>query len=248
MCPFVMHAMSVSCDRAGPGFDVTPDHQHKLLTDRIDSVRNTLQRKHWYIKAISKICCLPLAILALIAGVCAASDGDRKTVETVAVSVSASSAEVTLTAGSWADVKKLAAEHLDKIVIVDIWSTSCLPCMEEFPHLVELQKQHPEKILCISLNVDYAGIKTKPPETYRPRVEKFLKKQEAAFPNFLCTTDAETLFGELKLTSIPAVYVFEKGGQLAKRFDSSLLSDGEEEAFTYQEDIVPFVDKLLSGL
>ena len=59
--------------------------------------------------------------------------------------------------------------------------------------------------------------------------------------------EAEAVFGELKLVSIPAVYVYDREGKLAKRFDSSLLTDGEEEAFTYKDDINPFVDELLKS-
>lgn len=164
-----------------------------------------------------------------------------------AASPESAAAEVTLDTGTWKDVEAIVTKNRGKIVVVDIWSLSCLPCMEEFPNLVALQKKSPEEIVCVGFNVDYAGIKTKPPETYRPRVEKFLKKNAAAFPNILSSVEAEAVFGELKLVSIPAVYVYDREGKLAKRFDSSLLTDGEEEAFTYKDDINPFVDELLKS-
>ena len=58
---------------------------------------------------------------------------------------------VKLTAGTWKDVEALVAMSSGKIVVVDIWSTSCLPCITEFPHLVEMQKTHGDKVVCISL-------------------------------------------------------------------------------------------------
>ncbi|MBL8814964.1 MAG: TlpA family protein disulfide reductase [Planctomyces sp.] len=154
--------------------------------------------------------------------------------------------EVALTAGTWENVQEFVAKHPGKIVIVDIWSTSCLPCMTEFPGLVALKKAHPEDVVCISYNVDYSGIKSKPAETYRARVEKFLVKNEATFTNILSTQAADEVFEKLKLASIPAVYVYGRDGKLAKRFDESLLEDGEEEAFTYKKDINPFVEDLVS--
>jgi thiol-disulfide isomerase/thioredoxin len=154
--------------------------------------------------------------------------------------------DVKLTAGDWSDVKAMIRKHHGKIVVVDVWSTSCLPCMKEFPHLIELQKHHRENVVCVSLNVDYVGIRSRPAEHYRPRVEAFLKKSKSAIPNVLCTKAADELFQELDLTSIPAVYVFGRDGKQAKRFDSSLLEDGKEEAFTYKDDIKPFVEKLLA--
>ncbi len=156
--------------------------------------------------------------------------------------------EVTLTDGTWKDVEALIEKHRGKIVVVDIWSTSCLPCMTEFPKLVELQKAHPERLVCISFNVDFVGIKSKPVSYYRERVEKFLKKHKAGFTNILSNTEADRVFETLELSSIPAVYVFSTDGTLAKRFDDSLLEDGEEEAFTYKDDINPFIEDLMKKI
>lgn len=159
---------------------------------------------------------------------------------------SAAAAEMTLKGGTWTDVQDLIAAHPGKIVVVDVWSTACLPCMSEFPGLVALHSKYPKDVLCVSFNIDYVGIKSRPADTYRERVEKFLSKQKAVFPNFLCSKEADAVFAELKLTSIPAVYVFGRDGKLAKRFDDSLLEDGEEEAFTYKDDINPFVESLVN--
>lgn len=154
-------------------------------------------------------------------------------------------ATVSLKTGTWKDVQNYVEQHPGKVVIVDIWSTSCLPCMQEFPGLVELQEAHPDHVVAVSFNIDYAGIKSRPPEYYRERVEKFLTERKAAFRNYLCTTEAGDVLDDLKLNSIPAVYVFGKDGKLAKRFDDSLLEPGEEEAFTYKKDINPFVESLI---
>jgi thiol-disulfide isomerase/thioredoxin len=160
----------------------------------------------------------------------------------------AEDAKVTLTAGTWDNVLEQVKASKGRIVVVDIWSTSCLPCMTEFPNLVELKKTHGDKIACISFNVDYVGIKSKPPEFYRERVQAFLNKQKATFPNILCTIESDKVFEKLELSSIPAVYVFDAEGKEVKRFDDSLLEDGEEEAFTYKADINPFVKSLVDQL
>ena len=76
-------------------------------------------------------------------------------------------------------------------------------------------------------------------------MEKFLKKREASFPNFLCSVDSIEIFDQLDLNSIPAVLVFGKDGELGKRFDDTLLKPGKQEAFTYQHDINPFIAALL---
>ncbi|MCA9058465.1 MAG: TlpA family protein disulfide reductase, partial [Planctomycetaceae bacterium] len=147
--------------------------------------------------------------------------------------------------GTWQDVEAIIKKNPGKVVVVDIWSTSCLPCMAEFPNLVKLHNQHAGKVVCVSLNVDYVGIRTKPPESYRARVEGFLTKKKATCTNLLCTQEADALFDSLKLSSIPAVYVYGKDGKLAKRFDASLeLPDGAE-SFSYEEHINPLIESLL---
>lgn len=145
---------------------------------------------------------------------------------------------------NWDETLALVAEHKGKIVVLDLWSTSCDPCMVEFPHLVELHKQHGGKLVCLSASCDYAGIKSKPPESYRDRVLEFLTKQNATFQNVLLNVESDVLFEKIELASIPAVYVFGKDGKVAKRFDNDNAKPGED--FTYMKDIVPFVEKLLA--
>lgn len=42
-------------------------------------------------------------------------------------------------------------DHLGKVVIVDIWGTWCGPCRRVIPHLVKLQKKHPQNLQVIGL-------------------------------------------------------------------------------------------------
>lgn len=153
-------------------------------------------------------------------------------------------ARVTLDIKSWDETLALVAEHKGKVVVLDLWSTACDPCMEEFPHLVALHKQHGDKIVCMSASCDYAGIKSRPPETYRDQVLEFLTKQNATIQNVLLNVDSDKLFVAIDLASIPAVYVFGTDGTVAKRFDNDNAQPGDH--FTYAKDIVPFVEKLLA--
>lgn len=155
---------------------------------------------------------------------------------------------VQLKEGNWEQVQSEIRKHRGKLVVLDLWSTSCLPCMKEFPKLVELQKAYPKEVVCLSLNLDYAGIKTKPPEYYRPRVIKFLTAVNADFQNYLCVTEANEFFDSINLNSIPAVFVYGPNGKLIKRFDDKMLEPGEEEPFSYEEDINPYVKSLVGRL
>jgi len=98
----------------------------------------------------------------------------------------------------------------------------------------------PEKVACIGVSVDYDGRKTKPAESYSESVNAFLNAMKADFDNFLCQTPSDEVFAEMDLPSIPAVLIFNQKGELVKRF----VDAGETIGFTYEKDIIPFVNDL----
>lgn len=152
---------------------------------------------------------------------------------------------VTLKITDWEGAQEIVKKHKGKIVVMDVWSTSCDPCMKEFPNLVKLHKDHGKDVVCMSVSTDYAGSKNKPPEYYRERVQKFLDEQHATFDNILLNVPSDELFEKIELASIPAVYVYGRDGKLVKRFDSESAENlkADEEAFTYAD-----VNKVVQGL
>jgi thiol-disulfide isomerase/thioredoxin len=126
-------------------------------------------------------------------------------------------AAVSLQTLDYNGIQKLIASHKGKVVVMDCWSTSCEPCIREFPKLVELHKKHgADKVACVSLSFDYEGIGQ--PEEVQPGVLAFLEKQQATFDNVLCSEESDTLRKKMELSSIPAVYVFDREGK-SKRFE-----------------------------
>ncbi len=119
----------------------------------------------------------------------------------------------------WEGLQELLAGHRGKVVVLDCWSTSCVPCIEEFPNLVSLQNRHSrEDLACVSLSFDYEGIGE--PAEQRDRVLDFLQKQGARFDNVLSTLDSDALSMKLEIPSIPAVFVYDRQGRLHRRFDN----------------------------
>ncbi|QDT93371.1 TlpA disulfide reductase family protein [Gimesia algae] len=151
---------------------------------------------------------------------------------------------LSLKIADWRFVEQLVADNQGKIVVVDLWSTSCPPCLREFPELVALQKLYPKEVLCVSFNCDYFGGKNYPPEYYRKPVEKFLAEQKASMTNIISNVPAEELFPTLDLASMPATYVYDRQGKLAKRFDNERREYGKE-GYTYKRDVIPLVESLL---
>ncbi len=145
----------------------------------------------------------------------------------------------------WAGVEALVRSHKGKVVVMDLWSTYCLPCRKEFPNLVRLHQQQGDKVACISVSLDFDGLEDEPVQVCREKVLKFLNSQGATFDNVVCSTPAETVFNEkIPHKSVPAVYVFNQQGEWVGRFPD--LNGGDPEAFNYQDHILPLVNQLLA--
>ena len=153
--------------------------------------------------------------------------------------------EVDVQQASWAEIEKAIAAHQGKVVVVDLWSTTCAPCKREFPGLVKLCNEHQDEVACISVSLDYYGDPTEPPETYLPAVKEFLVEQKADLQNFLSTDVSDDVLAEVGAASVPVVLVYNAQGELAQTFED----DGSygDEGFTYQEHITPAVEELLAS-
>ncbi len=160
-----------------------------------------------------------------------------------ASTAAASDIKVELT--SFEELKQRIASFKDRVVVVDAWSTSCLPCMKEFPHLVELARRWPEDVVCISVSLDFAGLPDTTPQSCVPAVTKFLQSKSADPPNLvnLLSTDTdEQMYAKFEIESIPSIFVYDRTGALASKLTvDSAGADG----LTYAGDVVPLVEKLI---
>ena len=119
---------------------------------------------------------------------------------------------------------------------------SCPPCVREFPKLVALREgSSKDQLACISLSFDYDGIGE--PADKLERVVTFLKKQ-ATFDNVLASEESDTLYRKFHLASVPAVFVYDKTGELRHRFDNE-ESKSEADHFTY-DDVERLVTELVA--
>ncbi|MCC9599550.1 TlpA family protein disulfide reductase [Stieleria sp. JC731] len=152
-------------------------------------------------------------------------------------SSSVSSSPINLQLATWEAVEK-HVKSTGKVTVVDLWSTSCIPCLKEFPELVKLNNEMDGKIACVAVSLDYDGRKTKPPESYSDSVTEVLASFGAKFQNFLCQTPSDEVFESMELPSIPAVLIFDAEGKLIKQF----VDVGETAGFTYKSHIIPFLE------
>ena len=125
------------------------------------------------------------------------------------------------------------ARHRGKVVVLDCWSTSCPPCIREFPGLVALAERFPG-VASLSLSFDYEGIGT--PEEALPRVREFLEEVGATrIDNMLGREESDSLYAKLDLASVPAVYVWGPDGALVRRFDDDDSARRLGRPFTYAD-------------
>ncbi len=133
-----------------------------------------------------------------------------------------------------AELMARVAAHRGKVVVLDCWSTSCPPCVREFPGLVRLAAAHPQGVACLSLSFDYEGIGS--PEEAAEGVRKFLTSVGAErIENLLSREEADVMYRKLELDSVPAVFVWRPDGSLARRFDDDDAKRRLGRPFTYTD-------------
>jgi thiol-disulfide isomerase/thioredoxin len=93
--------------------------------------------------------------------------------------------------------------------VVDVWATWCAPCIERFPHLVQLYNQYKDRgVTFVSISVDDREDK----QAVENACE-FLRKQNAAFRNYLMDENILQSFEKLDIQSVPDVFIYDRTGQ-----------------------------------
>ena len=68
------------------------------------------------------------------------------------------------------DILSAAAEYRgEKAVLVNFWATWCVPCIEEFPMIVELSKQYNDEVKVLFVSGDWLD--------YKERARNYLKER-----------------------------------------------------------------------
>jgi thiol-disulfide isomerase/thioredoxin len=112
------------------------------------------------------------------------------------------------------------ASYRGKVVLLDFYATWCQPCREETPHLVRLQQQYADRGLqVIGLNV--GG------EDDRAEVPAYAKEFSIQYPlGFPEDELADDYLSDNQ--SIPQTYLFDRNGNLVKRFVGFSEDSGAE--------------------
>ena len=127
---------------------------------------------------------------------------------------------------SWTDfegnLKKLK-DFQGKVVILDFWATYCPPCIEEIPHLKELQAKYgTDNLLVVGLHV--GGTEDE------PKVAEFVERLKITYPlGYPEEYLTSYIFGQD--TAIPQTAIFDRKGRLIKKivgFDPKIKIELDE--------------------
>jgi thiol-disulfide isomerase/thioredoxin len=152
---------------------------------------------------------------------------------------SPATAEIKLEALKWPQfLDRIASNKQAKFTVVDAWATTCGPCKENFPHLVEMDRKYRDKGLAvISLSLDDNSDKKALVEA-----EKFLREKKAKFTNILLDEEFGVGFEKLNIGAIPAVFLYGPDGKEIARF----TMDDTRNQFTY-DDVEKAIAAVLTG-
>ncbi len=107
-----------------------------------------------------------------------------------------------------------------KVVILDFWATYCPPCIEEIPHLMELEAKYgSENLQIIGLHV--GG------DEDRPKVPEFVERLKITYP-LAYPEDALSSYIFGQQTAIPQTAVFDRSGRLVTKiagFDARIKTE-----------------------
>jgi thiol-disulfide isomerase/thioredoxin len=109
---------------------------------------------------------------------------------------------------------ELIASHKGEVVLVDYWATWCLPCVQNFPHTVELAKKYREKGLA-TIAVSFDRLDDE------PKVREFLASKGADFENVISSHDSvgQRAFADFDVGPLPEYRLYDREGKLSQKWE-----------------------------
>jgi len=153
-----------------------------------------------------------IVAIAVLAGCRPGGDGSLR---------SKSPDQVKLVRGDAKALEELVAAHKGEVVLVDYWATWCGPCVENFPHTVELAKKSRQHGLAtIAVNFDLLEDE--------PKVREFLAKAGADFENLISQHDSigQKTWVDFEIGPLPEYRLYDRQGKLSQKWEG--MAPGEE--------------------
>jgi thiol-disulfide isomerase/thioredoxin len=114
-------------------------------------------------------------------------------------------------------------KHKGKVVIVDAWGITCIPCIKGMPHLLEMQKKYGDKgLVAITLHVD-----PQVDEETKAGIARILNKNKMTTINLALDEPQEVWREKLHSNFIPNIFVFNREGKWTQ-FSATTYDDPDQ--------------------
>ncbi len=123
-------------------------------------------------------------------------------------------AHIKLTPVDGKGLDALISTHKGQVVFVDYWATWCQPCVEYFPHTVEVSRKYKDRgLTTLAVAFDDQG----EAETVRT----FLARQGADFENLISSYDpGPAAFEGFEINLVPHFRLYDRQGKLRYKWDN----------------------------
>jgi peroxiredoxin len=99
------------------------------------------------------------------------------------------------------------ANYKGYVLVMDFFATWCIPCKESIPHMNALNRKYGKQGLqVLGVSVDEGGER---------EVKNFIAERKISYPVAIAPEDLQTEYG---LRSIPTIYVINKKGLVAEKY------------------------------
>lgn len=104
----------------------------------------------------------------------------------------------------------------EKAVLINVWATWCAPCIKEFPEIVKLQRNYPDKLKVIFVSADFPG--------QRDAALEFLKEQKVDWTTYFKTGKDQQFIESISKNwtgALPFTKVVDLNGDLVASWEQS---------------------------
>ena len=92
-----------------------------------------------------------------------------------------------------------------KVIMLDFWSIYCVSCVQEMPHLVNIQNKYPDELFTVGVDLDSFGTK---------RVKKFVDKLKFEIPYPIVVDKRRKVAAKYSVSVLPTTILIDKEGKV----------------------------------
>lgn len=102
----------------------------------------------------------------------------------------------------------------DKPVLVNVWATWCIPCVEEFPYIMQLKQEYGDEFELVFISGDF--------EEAKDEAKTFLKQQNVDFTTFYKTGNDNDFIESLSAEwsgALPFTIIYSADGKVVTQWE-----------------------------